>query len=93
MAGKIVDPLQHLRLEKTIGGFLGNLKSEIVYDLRPDRNREAADEYDEDAHEWLTGIDDITGEWEAGPSYGGGCSHGGGGKAGRVAVEVKDLFF
>lgn len=93
MAVKIVDPLENIRLEKTIGGFLGNLKSEIVYDLRPDRNREAADEYDEDAHEWLTGIDDVTGEWEAGPSYGGGCSHGGGGKAGRVAVEVKELFF
>lgn len=92
MAVRIADPLGNIVLEKTIRGFLGDLNSKVIYDLKPDRTREVMDEDDEDAHEWLTGIDDIMGEWEDGRSHGG-CRHGAEGKAGRVAVEVEDLFF
>lgn len=91
MAVQIVDPKDNIRLVKTIGGFVGNLNSKIVYDLKPDRNREMADEDDEDAHEWLTRIDDIMGEWEIAGRYGD-CRHTVGGRLGRRAVEMQELF-
>lgn len=91
MVVRVVDPEENVRLEKKIGGFVGDLKSKIVYELKADRNREVVDEEDEDGHKWLTGIDDIMGEWESGWGRGD-CRHAMGGRVRGKAVEVRDLF-
>jgi hypothetical protein len=91
VAVRVTDPEDNVRLETNIGGFWGDMRSSITYDLKPDRNREAVDEEEEYVHEWITGIDDIMGEWETAGTLGG-CRHAVGGNVAREAVEVRDLF-
>ncbi|OAG08107.1 uncharacterized protein CC84DRAFT_1086404 [Paraphaeosphaeria sporulosa] len=91
VAVRVTDPEDNVRVETNIGGFLGDLRSNITYDLKPDRNREAVDEDEEYVHEWITGIDDVMGEWEVASSSSG-CRHAAGGNIARSAVEIQDLF-
>lgn len=88
---RVINPDNIVQSEETIGGFLGDLKSRIRYDLKPDQEREAMDDEDESAHEWITGIDDVMGEWNIARGYSG-CRHGVGGRVGRKAVDVMELF-
>lgn len=92
---RVTDPDGKVRVEKSIGGFVGDVRSNITYDLKPDRDREAVDDDDEFVHEWITGIDDVMGEWEGAGSGSGsrdGCQHAASGHAARCVVEVRDLF-
>lgn len=91
VAVRVTDPEDNVRVETNIGGFLGDVRSKITYDLKPDRHREAFVEDEEYVHEWITGIDDVMGEWEVG-GFSGGCRHAGDGNLARRAVEVQDLF-
>ncbi|KAF1978625.1 hypothetical protein BU23DRAFT_595770 [Bimuria novae-zelandiae CBS 107.79] len=91
MVVRVVDPEGNVCLEKSMAGYLGNVQSKIMYDLKPDRNREVVDGDVVDAHEWLAGIDDVMGEWEVAGRYGG-CRHAVGGWVGRKAVEMRELF-
>lgn len=94
MTVRVEDPEDNVYLEKMIGAFLGDLNSNIVYDLKPDHDREVVDGEgeDENAHAWLTGVDDIMGKWEVAGNQGT-CRPAVGGRVGRKAVEVRDLFF
>lgn len=94
---KVTDPNGVVRINKTITGFLGDLRSNITYDLRPDRNRISSGGYndgdDEEVNEWITGIGDIAGEWEVVEKGGlGNCRHAMNGRVGRKAVSVEDMF-
>jgi hypothetical protein len=91
VAVRVTDSEDNVRLETNIGGFLGDLRSNITYDLQPDRKREAVDEKEEYVHEWVTGIDDVMGEWDI-VRTSSGCRHAVGGNMARDAVEVRDLF-
>ncbi|KAL5418301.1 hypothetical protein PMIN04_007344 [Paraphaeosphaeria minitans] len=88
---RVTDPEDNVRVETNIGGYLGDLRSNITYELKPDRNRVAVDEDEKYVHEWITGIDDIMGEWEV-VGASGGCRHAAGGNMARCAVEMHDLF-
>lgn len=98
VAVRVTDPKGALRVDKMINGFMGDVRSDIAYVLRPDRNRMGGDGGAEEGgdggeSEWFTGIGDVVGEWEVvgGRGYGS-CRHLVGGRVGRNTVNVEDMF-
>lgn len=88
---RVTDPEDNVRLETNIGGFLGNLSSNIEYDLMPDRDHGMVDDENECMHDWITGVDDVTGEWLVDKPKSE-CRHARSRATGRRAVEIRDLF-
>ncbi|KAF2111691.1 hypothetical protein BDV96DRAFT_498801 [Lophiotrema nucula] len=64
MTVKVTDPKGEVRVSRPIFGFLGQLDSKIVYEVKPDRQRLMSMEEREGEREWITGIGDVVGEWE-----------------------------
>jgi len=96
---RVTDPEGELCWRETIGNFLGDVASNITYDLRPDRIRTTGgggwEERDgeDGAHDWITSIDDVLGEWEVvDGGWRGRCRHSTDGRAWTGAVDVGDMF-
>jgi hypothetical protein len=102
MEFKVTDPTGETCVDTAIRGFLGDLRSQITYVLRPDRDRILARgsswdgaEDDDELNEWITTVGDVVGKWDVGSDGGrgyGGCRHSVGEASLRKAVEVRTLF-
>ncbi|KAF2661261.1 hypothetical protein K491DRAFT_587839 [Lophiostoma macrostomum CBS 122681] len=107
---KVEDPDGVLRINKCIYGFMGKLDSRIEYVVRPDWDR-VQHHSDSDAEDdgggldgagagigldWVTGVGDVTAEWEVVSNQVRGCRHayrgGAGAGSARVSARVEDLF-
>jgi hypothetical protein len=86
MTIRVYDPEGEIRLNKVIGGYVGQVDSKITYDLR-------ADGHSAERSEWIMGIDDLVGEGEndGRERVRGCCGHLVSARA-RVAVRVEELF-
>jgi hypothetical protein len=82
----VYDPEGVVRINKGIGGYVGHVGSKINYDVRADRGSA-------ERSEWITGIDDLSGEVEddGGERFRASCGHLVGARR-RVAVKVESLF-
>lgn len=96
---RVYDSEGKLRIDTAIGGFIGDIKSNITYDLEPDKGRWPGnrDQNGPPQPEWITGIEDLADERT--PSNGrscerfrGNCGHLVGGRAGCNSVRVEELF-
>ncbi|KAF2872210.1 hypothetical protein BDV95DRAFT_38823 [Massariosphaeria phaeospora] len=105
MQFRVTDAKGRLRIDKRLGGYIGDVRSGIAYELRPDRSRvvvgapdaEPSAEYgvDDDGgeNEWIAGVGDVVGEWEiVGGRTGAGCGHVASGSASMGRVRVGDMF-
>jgi hypothetical protein len=86
MTVRVYDPEGEVRLNKFIGGYVGQVGSKITYDLR-------ADGRSVERSEWIMGIDDLVGEGESnGRERVRRCCGHLVSARGRVAVRVEELF-
>ncbi|KAF1365330.1 hypothetical protein EJ07DRAFT_75800, partial [Lizonia empirigonia] len=99
MTVRVFDPEGEVRIDTDIGGFLGDLKSNIIYDLKPDKSRWPGnrDQSGRPQPEWITGIEDLVDERTCASDtlrerVWGNCGHLVGGRVGCNTVRVKDLF-
>jgi hypothetical protein len=86
MIVRVYDPEGVVRLNKVIGGYVGQVGSKIKYDLR-------ADGGSAERSEWITGIDDLVGvgEDDGGERFRASCGYLVGARR-RTAVKVENLF-
>lgn len=96
MMVRVYDPNGDLEATKDIKGFLGDVSSNITYDLTSDRGRTLGGDSLE-GNVWMTRVEDIVGEPEGNTARlhersHGMCSHVVGGRVGKQTVEVKELF-
>ncbi|KZM22926.1 hypothetical protein ST47_g5928 [Ascochyta rabiei] len=98
-AVRVYDPEGEVRIDTAIGGFLGDIKSNIIYDLKPDKSRWPGnrDQSGPPQSEWIVGIEDLVDERT--PPSGrsrerswGNCGHLVGGRVGCNTVRVEELF-
>lgn len=96
---RVFDPEGEVRIDTAIGGFLGDIKSNIVYDLKPDASRWPGngDQSGPPQPEWITGIEDLADERtppndRSRERYWGICGHRVGGRVGCNTVRVDELF-
>jgi hypothetical protein len=95
MTVRVYDPSDELQVNKTFGGYVGQVSSRITYDVRADKGRAfgAAVDDDEERNEWITGVDDLVCERDA--EYVGFCGRlqsSCGHRIGARAVRVEELF-
>jgi hypothetical protein len=96
---RVYDPEGEVRIDTAIGGFVGDIKSNIVYDVKPDASRwpGSRDQSGPPQPEWITGIEDLADE-RTPPNdrpreqYWGNCGHRIGGRVGYNTVRVDELF-
>jgi hypothetical protein len=86
MIVRVYDPEGVVRLNKVIGGYVGQVGSKLSYDLR-------ADGGSAERSVWVTGIDDLVEEADdnAGERVRASCGHLVGARR-RTAVKVENLF-
>lgn len=100
---QVTEPSGKVKHIKPTYGFIGNLNSNISYEVRPDNtglrhhNLESAlrgRSIDDDGCQWITGMGDIIGEPAVvGSGSGPGeCRHAGRAGMGRKAISVEQLF-
>jgi hypothetical protein len=99
MVVRVYDPEGELCINSTTGGFIGDLKSNIVYEVKPDGSRWPGnrDQSGPPQPEWTAGIEDLADERTAPNdrlhrSYWGSCGHRLGGRTGVNAMRVDELF-
>ncbi|KAF2644830.1 hypothetical protein P280DRAFT_391358 [Massarina eburnea CBS 473.64] len=92
------DPSGSLTLSETIASYLGDVNSNITYDLKPDRNfvvEEVEGDGDDEKveNQWITGITDVMGKWEVVERKNWGtCGHRVDGRVGKNSVNAGDMF-
>lgn len=99
IAVRVYDPEGEICIDTGIGGYLGDFKSNIMYDLEPDASRWPGnrDQSGPPQPEWITGIEDLTDE-RTGVSDKisardrGSCGHRVGRRVGIHTVRVGQLF-
>ena len=96
---RVYNPDGEVCVDTAIGGFAGDIKSNIVYDLKPDASRWPGnrDQSGPPQPEWITGIEDLVDERtlpndRSRERYWGNCGHRIGGRVGRNTVRVDELF-
>lgn len=96
---RVYDPDGEICIDTGIGGFIGDLNSKIVYDLKPDASRWPGnrDQSGPPQPEWTTGIEDLVDERTASSDrssekHWGQCGHRVGGRRGHNTVKVSELF-
>lgn len=96
---RVHNPEGEVCIDTGIGGFIGDLQSNIVYDLEPDTSRWPGnrDQSGPPQPEWTTGIEDLVDERTASSDrsyerHWGSCGHRLGGRKGRNTVSVSELF-
>lgn len=96
---RVYDPEGDIRIDTAIGGFIGDIKSKIVYDLKPDASRWPGnlDQSGPPQPEWTTGIEDLVDERphlndRSRERFRGDCGHLIGGRTGKNTVRVEQLF-
>ncbi|KAF2828636.1 hypothetical protein CC86DRAFT_444791 [Ophiobolus disseminans] len=99
MTVRVYDPSGDLKVNKVVGGFIGQVGSKITYDLRADRGRTLGDTFGdaEDRNQWITNTDDLVGVVdtdgeESRERSWGSCGHRLGGRIGKNVVLVDQLF-
>lgn len=93
---RVYDPSDELQVDKEFGGYVGQLHSQITYDVKADNGRTfgAAIDANEDRNEWITNVEDLAYERDA-ENFGlsGGphsiCEH----RNGAKAVMVEEMFW
>ena len=96
---RVYDTEGELCTESAIGGFIGDLRSNIVYEVKPDRSRWPGnrEQSGPPQPEWTAGIEDLVDERTA-PNdrshrlHWGSCGHRLGGRTGINAMSVDELF-
>lgn len=96
---RVHNPEGEICIDTGIGGFIGDIKSNVVYDLTPDTGRlpGSRDQSGPPQPEWTTGIEDLLDERTA-PSdrsyerHWGHCGHRVGARRRRATVNVWELF-
>lgn len=92
MTLRVYNPEGVLRLEKNIGGFMGQVGSKITYELRAPRSGMNCPE----RSEWIAGVEDLVGEMEGADEERersrGVCGHLIRGRVGKSVVTVEDIF-
>ena len=96
---RVYDPEGEICIDTAIGGFIGDIKSKIIYDLKPDASRwpGSRDQSGPPQPEWTTGIEDLVDERTAlndrlRERHRGNCGHRVGGRVGCNTVRVEELF-
>lgn len=96
---RVYDPEGEMCIDTGIGGYLGDIKSSIMYDLKPDSSRWPGnlDQSGPPQPEWITGIEDLTDERTGTQDkpcerHWGSCGHRVGGRVGYHTVRVEELF-
>lgn len=96
---RVYDPEGEICIDTGIGGYLGDINSNIVYDLKPDASRWPGnlDQSGPPQPEWITGIEDLTDErtgaqYKMSERHWGSCGHRVGGRVGCHTVRVEKLF-
>lgn len=99
MQVRVYDPEGEICIDSGIGGYIGDLKSNIVYDLAPDASRWPGnlDQSGPPQPEWTVGIEDLVDERTAPSEWvrerlWGSCGHRVGGRVGINTVRVGELF-
>ena len=99
MTVRVYDPSGDLKINKVVGGYLGQVGSQITCDLRADRGRTLGSVIgdSEERNQWITNIEDVVGEID--PDDGesrerslGSCGHRLSERVGRNVVMVDELF-
>ncbi|KAF2788635.1 hypothetical protein K505DRAFT_341931 [Melanomma pulvis-pyrius CBS 109.77] len=102
MTVRVTDPKGGVRVDSTIGGFLGRIDSKIAYEVRPDRSAvgETDGEVGRDGcgNKWIVGAADMVDQWEVVGGGGSGvsgfqktCTRGHWVKGSEV-VRVEEMF-
>ncbi|KAF2028012.1 hypothetical protein EK21DRAFT_114216 [Setomelanomma holmii] len=99
MTVRVFDPDGEVQINKVIKGFVGEVRSNINYELRADRGRTLSGPTDDasDRNEWITNIEDLVGEPNPNskairePSWGS-CGHPVSGRIGARTIMVDELF-
>lgn len=99
MMVRVYDPEGELCISSATGGFIGDLRSNIVYEVKPDGSRWPGnrDQSGPPQPEWTAGIEDLVNE-RTDPNgrshrlYWGSCGHRLGGRRGINAMSVDELF-
>lgn len=96
---RVYNPEGKVCIDTGIGGYLGDVKSSITYDLKPDASRWPGnrDQTGPPQPEWITGIEDLTDERTAAQDkaceqHWGSCGHRVGGRVGCHTVRIEELF-
>jgi hypothetical protein len=96
MTVRVHDPNGDVKINKVIGGYLGQLGSHITYDLQADRGR-TFNVVVEEQNEWITNVADLIGapiaeNAQLREKVRVNCEHRKGGKVWRQAVMAEELF-
>lgn len=96
---RVYDPEGEIRIDTAMGGYVGDINSKIIYDLKPDKSRWPGkrDQRGPPQSEWITGIEDLTDErtppnGRSRERFWGDCRHLIGGRVGCNTVRVGELF-
>jgi hypothetical protein len=96
MTVRVHDPNGDVKINKVIGGYLGEIGSQITYDLQADRGR-TFNVVVEEQNEWITNVDDLIGapiaenaQLREKPRVN--CEHRKGEKLWKQAVMAEELF-
>ncbi|KAH7088249.1 hypothetical protein FB567DRAFT_620591 [Paraphoma chrysanthemicola] len=99
MTVRVFDPNGNLQINKVIRGFVGDVRSQITYELRADRGRTLGGFSDEasDRNEWITNIEDLAGDMQAGgqdlrAQSWSSCGHSVSARTGMKSILVDELF-
>jgi hypothetical protein len=94
MTVRVYDPAGALKTNRVVGGFIGQVNSQITYELRADRGRVAAAIGDtSEQNQWIVNVEDFVhsqydGDVQLPNSLQGSCGHW----MGRRVVLVEELF-
>jgi hypothetical protein len=97
MTVRVYDPQGELKINKAVGGFIGRLGSQIIYDLGVDRGRRTSSVNLEGSNAWITNIEDLVSAHDAEgmqsrETMRGSCGHRIGGNSMNQSVVVEELF-
>jgi hypothetical protein len=97
MTVRVYDPQGELKINKAVGGFIGRLGSQIIYDLEVDRGRRTSSVNLEGSNAWITNIEDLVSAHDAEgmqsqETMRGSCGHRIGGNSMNQSVVVEELF-
>lgn len=91
---QVVDPNGAVCVNDVIGGYVGDVASQISYELEPDRIQTSNTSVcgSSNRSEWLIGVQDLIDDTSRHKQRRGSCGHAIGSIVGRDAVRAENLF-